>query len=64
MNNHYQSLSKLVEALRRCTQMQFSPVSAEISQFIFQMPTLVQWPNYAVQTRRSLAVPTPHIQWQ
>jgi uracil-DNA glycosylase len=30
MNNHYQSLSKLVEALRRCRrcpQMQFSPVS-------------------------------------
>jgi hypothetical protein len=28
MKNHYQSLSKLVEALRRCPQMQFSPVSA------------------------------------
>jgi uracil-DNA glycosylase len=30
MNNHYQSLGKLVEALRRCRrypQMQFSPVS-------------------------------------
>jgi len=32
MNNHYESLSKLVEALRRCRrcpQMQFSPVSAD-----------------------------------
>jgi hypothetical protein len=27
MNNHYQSLGKLVEALRRYPQMQFSPVS-------------------------------------
>jgi hypothetical protein len=25
MINHYRSLSKLVEALRRCPQMQFSP---------------------------------------